>query len=104
VATSCGVVTVAVARFAPGGRHVQQLLADPGVAYQVPVRHRGLRVVDERFVARSHATGRHVHVWTVDDPGEMEHLLDLGVDGLISDRPDLLREVLRARGLWEGDA
>ena len=102
VATACGVATVGVAKFFPGGRHVQRLLRDPGVAYQVPVRHRGLRVVDRRFVERSHASGRHVHVWTVDNPAEMEHLLDLGVDGLITDRPDVLRDVLRARGLWEG--
>jgi glycerophosphoryl diester phosphodiesterase len=102
VATSCGVATVSVAKFAPGGRHLQRLLGDPGVVYQVPVRHRGLRVVDRRFVERSHASGRHVHVWTVDDPAEMEHLIDLGVDGLITDRPDVLRDVLRARDLWEG--
>lgn len=102
VATSCGVATVAVAKFLPGGRHLQRLLRDPGVAFQVPVRHRGVRVVDQRFVDDTHASGRHVHVWTVDDPAEMEHLLDLGVDGLISDRPDLLRDVLRARDLWEG--
>jgi glycerophosphoryl diester phosphodiesterase len=102
VATGCGVATVSVAKFLPWGRHLQRLLRDPGVAYQVPIRHRGVRVVDQEFVDRSHACGRHVHVWTVDDPGEMEDLLDLGVDGLISDRPDLLRDVLRARGLWEG--
>jgi glycerophosphoryl diester phosphodiesterase len=102
VATSCGVATVSVAKFLPGGRHLQRLLRDPGGAYQVPVRHRGVRVVDQTFVDRSHASGRQVHVWTVDDPAEMEHLLDLGVDGLITDRPDVLRDVLRARGLWEG--
>lgn len=102
VATSCGVATVTVAKFLPGGWHLQRLLRDAGAAYQVPVRHRGVRIVDRRFVDRSHASGRHVHVWTVDDPGVMEHLLDLGVDGLITDRPDLLRDVLRARGLWEG--
>jgi glycerophosphoryl diester phosphodiesterase len=102
VATSCGVATVTVAKFAPGGRHLQRLLRDPGVAYQVPVRHRGVPVVDRAFVDRSHASGRPIHVWTIDEAAEMEHLLDLGVDGLITDRPDVLRDVLRARGLWEG--
>jgi glycerophosphoryl diester phosphodiesterase len=100
--TSCGVATTTVARFAPGGHRLQRLLRDAGAVYQVPHHHRGLLVVDEGFVRRAHAGGRHVHVWTVDDRAEMEHLLDLGVDGLITDRPDVLREVLLARGLWEG--
>jgi glycerophosphoryl diester phosphodiesterase len=59
-------------------------------------------VVDRRFVERAHAIGRHVHVWTVDERAEMERLLDLGVDGLITDRTDVLREVLVERGQWEG--
>jgi len=100
--TSCGVATATVAKFVPGGQVLQRLLRDPGAVYQVPHHHRGVRIVDAAFVRRTHASGRHVHVWTVDDRAEMEHLLDLGVDGLITDRTDVLREVLVARGLWEG--
>ncbi|WP_432496046.1 glycerophosphodiester phosphodiesterase family protein [Kineococcus gypseus] len=69
-------------------------------AVQVPVRHRGVAVVGEAFVDAVHRAGAQVHVWTVDEPVQMHALLDLGVDGLITDRADVLREVLRARGQW----
>ncbi len=69
-------------------------------ALQVPVAQGRLRVVDAGTVAVAHAAGRAVHVWTVNEPAEMHRLLDLGVDGLVTDRADLLRDVLLARGLW----
>jgi glycerophosphoryl diester phosphodiesterase len=72
------------------------------VALQVPHRVRGLRVATPQLVTRAHASGKHVHVWTVDDPAEMHALLDAGVDGLMTDRTDLLRDVLVARGQWMG--
>jgi glycerophosphoryl diester phosphodiesterase len=71
-------------------------------AVQVPVSFRGIPVVTHRFVAAAHRRGVQVHVWTVDEAAEMERLVDLGVDGLMSDRPTLLREVLARRGLWRG--
>lgn len=71
---------------------------------QLPHRYGPLTVVDPGFVATSHAGGREVHVWTVDDPAEMVELLDMGVDGLLSDRPDRLRAVLQERGQWPGTA
>ncbi len=101
VATTTGVLAVAAEAFVPvGSRLVGRLLRDTGAVHQAPHRHRGVLVVDERFVERAHASGRHVHVWTVDDRAEMEHLLDLGVDGLITDRTDVCKEVLVERGLW----
>lgn len=60
------------------------------------------RVVTAGFVAAAHAAGKKVHVWTVDDPGQMTELIDLGVDGLVSDRIDVLKDVLVERGLWYG--
>lgn len=74
-------------------------------ALQVPPRHRGLKILDGSFVAAAHAVGKQVHAWTIDDPVQMEYLLDLGVDGIMTDRPDLLKEVLVKRGKggpWNG--
>ena len=74
------------------------------VAVQVPVRQGRLRVVDRRFVALAHRLGLQVHVWTIDDPSEMAGLLDLGVDGIMTDRIDVLKEVFIRRGVWKGAA
>lgn len=72
-------------------------------AYQVPHRRGRVRVVTPRFVRRAHAAGRHVHVWTIDEPAEMRELLDRGVDGLFTDRTDILKDVLIERGQWRGE-
>ncbi|MPY95996.1 MAG: glycerophosphodiester phosphodiesterase [Acidimicrobiia bacterium] len=73
-----------------------------GGCAQVPVRRYGITIVTERFVGAAHRAGLAVVVWTVDDEAEMHRLLDLGVDGLMTDRPSLLRAVLEARGAWHG--
>jgi len=72
----------------------------PASALQLPARSRGMRVVDERLVVSAHGHGLQVHVWTVNTAPEMAHLLDMGADGLITDRPDILRKVLDDRGEW----
>ncbi|MFJ6383634.1 glycerophosphodiester phosphodiesterase [Kitasatospora sp. NPDC092039] len=71
-----------------------------GLCAQVPERHRGVRVVDRAFVRTAHRLGLQVHVWTVDDPTRIRALLDLGVDGIMADRIDVLRDVLGERGCW----
>ncbi len=70
------------------------------VAAQVPVQRRGIPIVDAAFVRVCHNAGLAVHVWTIDKPAEMERLLDLGVDGIMTDRPSSLKEVLERRGQW----
>lgn len=74
----------------------------PFPAVQVPTSFRGIPVVTRRFVRAAHVRGIQVHVWTIDDEAEMTRLLDLGVDGLMTDRPRLLKALLQARGEWHG--
>ncbi len=71
-------------------------------ALQVPERFRGIPVATARLLRAAHAHGLQIHVWTVNDRAGMTRLLDLGIDGLMTDRPTLLRDVLRSRGQWTG--
>lgn len=73
------------------------------VAVQVPQWAYGIPVVDARLVRHAHRLGLQVHVWTVDNPGHMHRLLDLGVDGIMTDRLEMLREVYLRRGIWHAD-
>ncbi|MYR00575.1 MULTISPECIES: glycerophosphodiester phosphodiesterase [unclassified Streptomyces] len=70
------------------------------VAAQVPEAQSGVPVVDARFVRAAHARGLHVHVWTINEPERMHRLLDLGVDGIMTDHIDMLRKVMEERGVW----
>jgi glycerophosphoryl diester phosphodiesterase len=73
------------------------------VALQVPATFGELTVVDDAFVSRAHAEGLAVHVWTIDDDAQMAALVDLGVDGIISDVPSVLLKVLDDAGCrWGG--
>lgn len=74
----------------------------PFPVVQVPQQFRGIPLVTPRFVRAAHQRGIQVQVWTVNDAAEMTRLLDMGVDGLMTDRPTLLKEVLITRGDWRG--
>jgi glycerophosphoryl diester phosphodiesterase len=98
LATSYGVRGVLALRLRSLGLPVP--LRRGAVCAQVPETQNGIRVVDRRFVATAHALGLRVHVWTVNDADRMAALLDLGVDGIMTDRIATLRSVLTERGLW----
>ncbi len=74
------------------------------VVFQVPISHSEgpvtVQLVTPKTVAAVHAAGRKIHVWTIDEAETMHRLLDLGVDGIITDRPDVLKAVLHTRGMW----
>ncbi len=105
VATSAAPYEVAAVRFRVPAVTVH------GSVLQVPWRHKRRRVTitTPSFVRRAHRAGLHVHVWTgdessqwvaIDDATSMGTLLDMGVDGLITDRTDVLKELLTTRGRW----
>lgn len=103
VATAASPVGTAMLAFGP--QWLSRLLATPADVLQIPsttvVRGRRVELVTERLVETAHALGKHVHVWTIDDADEIHELLDLGVDGIVSDRIDVLKDVLVERGSWE---
>jgi glycerophosphoryl diester phosphodiesterase len=103
VPTGVSPLGVVWAGFVPLLRRVR---IDPGVVFQVPARVGAERVplVRADVVNLVHATGRVIHVWTVDDAAEMERLVALGVDGLISNDITALKQVLTGHGLWEDAA
>lgn len=79
--------------------HLGGLWCPPADGVHVPEKWGSHSIVSPRFVRDLHAHGIGVYVWTVNDPADMERLLDWGVDGILTDRPDLMDEVLRSRGL-----
>lgn len=101
IATSSSVPGVAWAAYLAsrrmGGRQ-------PAAVYQVPTHQviagRLVPVLTRKLLRTAHAAGQRVHVWTVNDEAAMHRLIDLGVDGIITDRIGLLKTVAQAHGLW----
>jgi glycerophosphoryl diester phosphodiesterase len=100
VCTALGPRGVAALRLASYRPRAADLLRIQAGCAQVPLQLGGRALVDERFIAAAHARGLQVHVWTVDTPQEAAAMLDLGVDGVMTDRPAMLRELLEKRGQW----
>lgn len=101
VATSAG-TREAAAFFAGGvfGAGMSAPLVAVG-AVQVPVKLGRVRILTRRHVEAAHAAGKHVHVWTINDRTHMQELIALGVDGIVSDRADVLKNLLVEMGRWE---
>ncbi|WP_240322788.1 glycerophosphodiester phosphodiesterase [Austwickia chelonae] len=102
VATAAGRWGIAWLRFAPSS--LTRWIHSPAAAYQIPLRRkilgRTVTVFTPQLLAAAQRTGAQVHIWTVDDAQQMRELFDLGVDGLFTDRIDVLAHVLRERGAW----
>ena len=101
VASAASPMGIAANRFAPW---LTRVLNTPAPALQMPIsypiRGREVTVLTPALVRAVHRAGKQVHIWTVDDADVMERLIDAGVDGIFTDRPDTLKDVLLARGLW----
>lgn len=97
VATACSSGEVALLRLGPIVRLRAMAAGGGAVAAQVPRRSRGVTVANGSLIRHAHQLGLQVHVWTVDDTETMRAMLDLGVDGLITDRVDVLADFLRVR-------
>ena len=91
---------------APGGDEVRNyvllnfiflspILSPNYEAFQVPTASGGITVIRQPFINAAHRRNLQVQVWTINDPTEMDRLIDLGVDGIMTDRPDILLERLK---------
>jgi glycerophosphoryl diester phosphodiesterase len=72
----------------------------PAGPFPAPCAQIPIQLATPRFLDAAHRRGIQVHVWTVDAEGEMRRLLDLGVDGIMTDRPAVLKELLQQRDQW----
>jgi glycerophosphoryl diester phosphodiesterase len=97
VCTSMGPAAIGRLRLAGFGVPVGPFSA---ACVQVPLTYKARTLVDGRFVNSAARRGIPVHVWTIDEPAEIHRLLDLGVGGIMTDRPSVLKQVLEERGQW----
>jgi glycerophosphoryl diester phosphodiesterase len=102
--TSMGPQEVARLRMAASGLLPRAAVTRQAACVQIPVRRGRVLLAEPRLLATAHALALPVHVWTVNDRDEMRRLLDLGVDGLVTDELVELRNVLQERGLWDPNA
>src|SRR3954462_15457769 len=102
VCTSLGPRGVAALRLSSYSPRAAGLVRIQAGCAQVPLALGGRPLVDERFIAAAHARSVQVHVWTVDSEAAASEMLDLGVDGVMPDRPAMLRDLLVSRGQWTG--
>lgn len=91
---------VAASRMGPFARIANLALPSSASCVQIPVHQNRIPIVTRALVQAAHRRNLAVHVWTIDDESTMNRLLDLGVDGILTDRPTLLRSVMQARGYW----
>ncbi|MEU7866773.1 glycerophosphodiester phosphodiesterase family protein [Dactylosporangium sp. NPDC049140] len=99
VATSMGMREVAglFAAYQVGRRYTP---AESVVAVQIPPRYGRIALATAKFVGYCHRMGLQVHLWTIDEAAEIAHFLDLGVDGIMTDHIEVLRDVYQTRGIW----
>ena len=97
VCTSLGPMGILQLGLAAQGQDIGPL---PAPCAQVPTHFGDTPIVTDAFVDEAHRRNMQVHVWTIDDADEMDRLVDLGVDGIMTDSNSVLKDVLTARGCW----
>ena len=68
---------------------------------QIPMMHMGFKIVTHNLVEHVHSLGKKIHVWTINDENQMMDLIDINVDGIMTDKPKTLKKVLQKKSLWD---
>jgi glycerophosphoryl diester phosphodiesterase len=101
VASGASALAIAIYRFAP---RLTRIIDTAAPVLQIPMEQKILgmrfRVCTRSLIQAAHQSGKLVQIWTIDDPETMAKLIDSGVDGIFTDRIDLLKDLLEQRGLW----